>query len=255
MKKTFCATCTVLAIVCLVGVGCAKKVAVATPPSPQVQKAIAMPDKPVIELFTASPGSIDKGADSTLRWTVLHANNVQIAPALGTVQESGNRLIFPSADTIYTLTATGPGGRVSATTSVSVLVHAASNMPDQATRARIQDLLNRIQDAYFDYNKHNLRPDAQTALVADAHTLSEILKQYPDYKLTVQGYADERGSEEYNLALGDKRADQAKDYLSSLGVPAAQLKTVSYGKERPVCTEHNEECWQRNRRAHITQEQ
>jgi peptidoglycan-associated lipoprotein len=186
---------------------------------------------------------------------VLHANNVQIAPALGTVQESGSRLIFPSADTVYTLTATGPGGHASATTSVSVLVHAASNMPDQATRVRIQDLLNRIQDAYFDYNKHDLRPDAQTALVADAHTLSEILKQYPDYKLTVQGYCDERGSEEYNLALGDKRANQAKEFLSSLGVPSAKLKTISYGKERPVCTEQNEECWQKNRRAHITQEQ
>jgi peptidoglycan-associated lipoprotein len=257
VKKTFCATCTVLAIVCLVGVGCAKKTAVAPPPAPQVQKAAAAPapDKPVIELFTASPGSIDKGADSTLRWTVLHANNVQIAPALGTVQESGTRRIFPSADTVYTLTATGPGGRASASTSVSVLVHAASNMPDQATRVRIQDLLNRIQDAYFDYNKHDLRPDAQTALVADAHTLSEILKQYPDYKLTVQGYCDERGSEEYNLALGDKRANQAKEFLSSLGVPSAQLKTISYGKERPVCTEQNEECWQKNRRAHITQEQ
>jgi peptidoglycan-associated lipoprotein len=128
-------------------------------------------------------------------------------------------------------------------------------MPDQATRNRIQDLLNRIQDAYFDYNQHNLRPDAEKALLADARTLGEILKQYPDYKLTVQGYCDERGSEEYNLALGDKRAAQAKEYLASLGVPGAQLNTISYGKERPVCTEHNEACWQRNRRAHITQEQ
>ena len=128
-------------------------------------------------------------------------------------------------------------------------------MPDQATRNRIQDLLNRIQDAYFDYNKHNLRPDAEKALVSDAQTLGEILKQYPDYKLTVAGYCDERGSEEYNLALGDKRATQAKDYLDSLGIPSAQLKTISYGKEKPVCTEHSEACWRRNRRAHITQEQ
>jgi outer membrane protein OmpA-like peptidoglycan-associated protein len=93
--------------------------------------------------------------------------HLQITPALGAVQESGSKLIFPNADTVYNLTATGPGGSASATTSVSVLVHAASNMPDQATRARIQDLLNRIQDAYFDYNKDNLRPDAQTTLVAE----------------------------------------------------------------------------------------
>ncbi|HUE04493.1 MAG TPA: OmpA family protein, partial [Bryobacteraceae bacterium] len=90
---------------------------------------------------------------------------------------------------------------------------------------------------------------------ADAKTLGEILSQYPDYKLTVQGYCDERGSEEYNLALGDKRAVQAKDYLAELGVPASQLLTVSFGKEKQICSEHDEACWQKNRRAHITQEQ
>ncbi len=131
----------------------------------------------------------------------------------------------------------------------------ASTMPDAATRARIQDLLNRIEDAYFDYDKHDIRPDAQKALVDDAHTLADILRQYPDYKLTVEGYCDERGSDEYNIALGDARAKQAKDYLVNLGIPADQLRTVSYGRERPVCTEHDENCWQKNRRAHITQEQ
>lgn len=126
-------------------------------------------------------------------------------------------------------------------------------MPDAATRARIQDLLNRIQDAYFDYNKHTLRPDAEAALKTDAQTLADILKQYPDFKLTVEGYADERGSEEYNLALGDARAKQTKEYLSSLGIPANQLNVVSYGKDKPVCTDHTEDCWQKNRRTHVTQ--
>ena len=130
-----------------------------------------------------------------------------------------------------------------------------NRMPDAATKARIQDLLNRIEDAYFDFNRHNIRPDAQKALSADAKTLGEILKQYPDYKLTIQGNCDERGSDEFNLALGDARANAAKDYLASLGVPAAQLNTVSFGKEHPVCTEHDESCWQKNRRVHITQEQ
>ncbi len=128
-------------------------------------------------------------------------------------------------------------------------------MPDAATRATIQELLNRIQDAYFDYNRHDIRPDAQKTLAADAKTLAEILKQYPTYKLTVEGNCDERGSDEFNIALGDARAKEAKEYLASLGIPADQLKTVSYGKEKPVCTEHDEACWQRNRRAHITQEQ
>src|ERR1700683_4485976 len=122
---------------------------------------------------------------------------------------------------------------------------ASPRLPDAATRARIQDLLNRIQDAYFDYNQHTLRPDAEAALKTDAQTLADIIKQYPDFKLTVQGFADERGSDEYNLALGDARAKQTKEYLSNLGLPGNQLATISYGKEKPVCTEHDEECWQK----------
>ena len=247
--------CSMVGAVCLIAVGCSKKVAVKPAPPPQAQEAKAAPEKPVISLFTASPATIDKGGDTTLRWTVEHATNVSIAPAVGQVQESGDHMVFPSSDTEYTLTATGPGGTATASTNVNVTVKTASNMPNEATKNEIQELLNSIQDAYFDYNKHNIRPDAQKALVADSKTLGEILKQYPDYKLVVQGYCDERGSEEYNLALGDKRAEQAKDYLASLGVPGSQLNTISYGKERPVCTEHNEECWQRNRRAHITQQQ
>lgn len=130
-----------------------------------------------------------------------------------------------------------------------------SRMPDAATRATIQDLLNRIQDAYFDYDKHTLRPDAEVALKQDAQTLADIIKQYPDFKLTVEGHCDERGSEEYNLALGDARAKQAKEYLATLGLPADQLQLISYGKDHPVCNDHDEECWQKNRRAHITQAQ
>jgi peptidoglycan-associated lipoprotein len=243
-------------LACLIGIGCSKKVAVKAPPPVQPQQAqAAAPEKPVITLFAASPDSIDKGSQATLRWVVEHASNVQIAPAVGSVNESGNRTIFPSTDTVYTLTATGPGGNASATTSVSIVVHTASRMPDQATKDRIQDLLNRIQDAYFDYDKHTIRPDAQAALASDAKTLGEILRQYPEYKLTVQGYCDERGSEQYNMALGDKRALQAKEYLASLGVPDSQLKTISFGKEKQICDEHDEACWQKNRRAHITQEQ
>ena len=130
-----------------------------------------------------------------------------------------------------------------------------SKMPDAQTKARIQELLDRIQDAYFDYNQHSLRPDAETALKQDVQTLSEIIRQYPDFRLTIEGYCDERGSDEYNLALGEARAKQAKEYMASLGLPAEQLKTVSYGREKPICTEHDETCWQKNRRAHITQAQ
>ena len=127
----------------------------------------------------------------------------------------------------------------------------ASHYPDAVTRARIDQLLAKIEDAYFDYNKANLRPDAMKALQADSTELRDILKDFPDYKLTIEGHCDERGSAEYNLALGDRRAGAAKDYLVGIGIPSPQLNVISYGKERPVCEEENENCWQRNRRIHI----
>ncbi len=127
----------------------------------------------------------------------------------------------------------------------------ASRSPNAAPRARIDELLAKIEDAYFDYDKATIRADALKTLEADSSELRDILAQYPDYKLTIQGYCDERGSEEYNMGLGDRRAAAAKDYLVQVGIPSTQLATISYGKEHPVCTDHTEACWQRNRRIHI----
>ena len=126
--------------------------------------------------------------------------------------------------------------------------------PSPATRARIDELIGRIQDAYFDYDAHTLRNDAISTLAADSKELAEILRQYPGYKLKIEGFCDERGSAEYNVALGDARAKAAKDYLVNAGVAASQLDTVSFGKENQVCTEHDESCWQKNRRVHIVAE-
>jgi peptidoglycan-associated lipoprotein len=126
-----------------------------------------------------------------------------------------------------------------------------SRMPNAETRKRIDELLARIEDAYFDYNQHSLRPDAIKALQADSTELRDIIVQYPDYHLTIEGHADERGSEQYNLALGDARAKAAKAYLTQVGIPDAQLHVVSYGKDKPICDEHDEACWQKNRRIHI----
>jgi len=131
---------------------------------------------------------------------------------------------------------------------------APSNYPNAATRARIDELIARIQDAYFDYDQHTLRNDAIATLSADSKELAEILRNYPGYKLKIEGYCDERGSAEYNIALGDARAKAAKDYLVNAGVASAQLDTVSFGKEMPVCTDHEESCWQKNRRVHIIAE-
>ena len=105
-----------------------------------------------------------------------------------------------------------------------------------------------IKDAFFDFDKSNIRPDASQVLTANA----DFLKTKPDIKFTIEGHCDERGSEEYNLGLGDRRATAAKGFLGNLGVSADRVTTISYGKDRPVCTEETEQCWQRNRRAHMT---
>jgi peptidoglycan-associated lipoprotein len=104
-----------------------------------------------------------------------------------------------------------------------------------------------LTDAYFDYDQSDLREDARSALSADA----EWLKKYPSVQVLIEGYCDERGTGAYNLALGDRRANAAKEYLVSLGVDGSRIRTVSYGEERPFCTESHEDCWQQNRRAHF----
>jgi peptidoglycan-associated lipoprotein len=141
--------------------------------------------------------------------------------------------------------------RASAQTPASARASEPPRTPNAVTRARIDTLLARIEDAYFDYDQHTLRADAIQALQADSTELRDILKDYPDYKLAVEGHCDERGSAEYNMALGQERAQAAKDYLVQVGIPGGQLATVSYGKEKPLCDEHDEACWQKNRRIHI----
>jgi peptidoglycan-associated lipoprotein len=130
-------------------------------------------------------------------------------------------------------------------------VTARPTTPDAATRKRIDELLARIEDAYFDYDKATLRSDAIEALRKDSNELRDILKDYPAYKLTFEGHADERGSAEYNMALGQARAEAAKSYLVQVGIPAEQLGVITYGKQKPACQESNENCWQKNRRIHI----
>ena len=123
-----------------------------------------------------------------------------------------------------------------------------------AVRKQLSDELAKLEDALFDYDQSTIRSDASVALRDDVNVIRGILADYPSQKLVIEGHADERGSAEYNLALGDRRAHAVQEFLSSMGVPGPQLAVVSYGKERPVCTDESESCWQRNRRAHVTAE-
>lgn len=115
------------------------------------------------------------------------------------------------------------------------------------TRKSLSEISSYLKPAFFDYDKSDIRSDARDVLAADA----TWLKRYPGVQFTIEGHCDERGTAQYNLALGDRRANAAKDYLASLGVDASRIKTVSYGKERPFDTGHDEEAWQKNRRAHF----
>jgi|SRR5580658_1372536 peptidoglycan-associated lipoprotein len=238
--------------------GCKKKTPPPPPPPPAPAPAPAPappPAAPTIAEFVAEPSSIERGQSSTLRWTVSDASSITIDNSIGTVQTPGNRRVFPGASTTYTLTATGPGGTKTATATVNVTEPPAPPPPPVVNKPTLVDMLSAtVQDAYFDYDKSDVRDDARAALTKDADALKAIFSSFPDASITIEGHCDERGSAEYNLALGDRRAAAAKEFLVQLGVPGDKLKTISYGKERPVpdCTESNETCWQKNRRAHFS---
>ena len=129
------------------------------------------------------------------------------------------------------------------------------DLEDQKTVAqRLNQHLTRLNDALFDYDKATIRDDARAVLQDDVQVIRQILATHPAQKLLIEGHCDERGSEEYNMALGDRRAAAAKEFLVSMGISPAQLNVISYSNSRPVCTDRSEDCWQKNRRAHVTAE-
>jgi peptidoglycan-associated lipoprotein len=224
------------------------------PPPPKVEAAPPPPPAaPTITAFAAEPSSIERGQSSTLNWTVTGATSISIDNGIGPVQASASRRVFPGNSTTYTLTATGSGGSNTATATVNVTEPAPPPPPPPANKPTLDQMLSgSVVDAYFDYDKNDIREDARAALTKDADALKAIFSSFPDASVTIEGHCDERGSAEYNLALGDRRAAAAKEFLVQLGVPGDKLKTISYGKERPHCTDHDESCWQKNRRAHFS---
>jgi len=201
--------------------------------------------------FSAEPSSIDRGQAATLRWSVNDATSVTIDP-LGTVQSNGSRQVFPSNTTTYRLTATGPGGNASASATVNVTVPPPPPPAPPPAKTTLTEMLERnVGDALFDYDSSDIREDARNTLTRNSDSLKAILREFPSATIVVEGHCDERGSAEYNLGLGDRRATAAKEFLAQLGVPADRLRTISYGKERQACTEQSEACYQKNRRAHF----
>ncbi len=219
--------------------GCKKK---ETPPPPPP------PAKPVTATLSANPPSIQRGQSATLTWSTENATDVTLDG--NKVDPSGSQTVSPTETTTYHLTAKGAAGTQEATAQVSVTPPPTPTPTPAPTPTPITDdqlFAQTVKDIYFDYDKADLRADAQQALAQAA----QLIKQ-KGWKVQIEGNCDDRGSTEYNLALGERRADAAKQALIQNGVGADALKTISYGKEKPACTESNEDCWQKNRRDHFT---
>jgi peptidoglycan-associated lipoprotein len=231
---------TLVAIVFLAG--CHKKVAPPPPPPPPA------PNSPTASL-SASPNTVDPGQSTTLTWQTSNATDVSI-DGIGPVDVSGSRQVTPTDSTTYHLVAKGTGGTQDATARVTV--NAAPAPPPTTTSNATEEELfaQNVKDVYFDYDKYDIRSTDQASIQADAR----FLQQHANIHITIEGHSDERGSTEYNLALGANRADAVKNALIQAGIGGDRIKTISYGKEKPFCTESNESCWQQNRRGHFVYE-
>jgi peptidoglycan-associated lipoprotein len=217
--------------------GCAKKAAKVTPPPPPA------PTPAPTATLAANPSVVQQGQSSVLTWQTSNANQITIA-GLGTLPPSGSRTVVPSSSTTYDLVAKGPGGTNEASTRITVNTPIAAATPSPTD----EELFARnVKDVFFDYDKYVIRPDEAPKVQNN----EAFLTQHPSIKVLVEGHCDDRGSEEYNIALGTSRAETVKRTLEQEGVPAARIRTVSYGKEKPFCTEDNEQCWQQNRVDHF----
>ena len=239
---------TAAAIALTVLSGCHKKSSGVNPNSlgPTTDTTAAAPTA----TLTADPLAIDLGQSVVLNWRTQNATTVTI-DGIGPVNNNGTQTVSPSNSTNFHLIAKGDGGTADANVRVTVRVPVAPTAPvadangDMGTDAAFHQ---NVQDAFFDYDSYDLRPDAQTAVAQAA----SYLTAHPAIRVVIGGYSDERGSAEYNLALGENRANAAKTALVSAGVSGSRLRVVSYGKEKQFCTESTESCWQQNRRAQFS---
>lgn len=230
----------VLALSALLTLGaCGKK---ATPPPPPPPPAPTAPTASI----SVNPSTIQAGQSASLTWQTSDATDVSI-DGIGAVQPNGSQSVSPSESTTYHLTAKGSGGTQEATARLTVTPASAPPPPPTTNVTDEQLFSQNVKDVYFDYDKADVRGDQQSSVQADA----QFFGQHSNMNFTVEGHCDERGSTEYNLALGDQRASAVKSALTAAGVNASRIKTISYGKEKPFCTESNEACWQQNRRGHL----
>ena len=235
------------------GIACTKRTAVLAPPTPpKVEATVApKPNPPTIATFVADPGTVERGQSATLRWVVKDATQIEIDQGIGSVAAIDKRRVSPNDGTTYRLRAKGPGGETSASTALAVTLPPPPAKPVTPPATISERLSKEVQDVYFDFDKSGIRQDARETLGRNAAALKSILSDFPTHTVILEGHCDERGSAEYNVALGDRRGTAAKASLGEMGVALERLLIISYGKERPQCSESTEECWQENRRVHF----
>jgi peptidoglycan-associated lipoprotein len=197
--------------------------------------------------ITADPAAIDLGQSVVLNWRSQNASAVTI-DGIGDVNLNGTQTVSPSNSTNFHLTAKGDGGVAEASVRVTVRVPVAPTAPPAADMGSEAAFHQNVQDIFFDYDSYELRPDASTSVTQAA----SYLASHPAIKVIIGGYCDDRGSAEYNLALGENRANSARAALVSAGVSSNRLRVISYGKEKQFCTDETESCWQQNRRAQFS---
>jgi len=230
--------------------GCGHKTA---PVSPSASAPTVSPTAAPTANLTADPLAIDLGQSVVLNWRTTDATTVTI-DGIGQVPVNGTQTVSPSTSTNFHLTAKGDGGTAEANVRVTVRVPVAPVAPTDTGNTTTADMGSdavfhqNVPDIFFDYDSYDLRPDGQTA----ASKAATYLVAHPDLKIVIGGYCDERGSAEYNLALGENRANSAKTALVNAGVNSSRIRVVSYGKEKQFCTDSTEECWQQNRRAQFS---
>ena len=233
----------VVFVVLVAVAGCGKKT---KPPSAgETAPAATLAPAPTAQL-TATPAFVSAGDQVQLSWTTTGATTVSI-DGIGDVPTSGVKTVTPSESTSYHLVARGEGGTAEATARVTVNAPPAVVVPT-STMSPEEEFKANVQDIFFDYDTYDIRGDAQATLSRDA----SYLVSHSSAKIVIGGYCDERGSNEYNLALGQNRADATKNALVAAGVAASRIRVIGYGKEKPFCAESTEECWQQNRRAGFT---
>jgi peptidoglycan-associated lipoprotein len=234
--------------VCLVATlilsGCHKKT---TPPPPPPPPASPAPASPTASI-TANPAVIQQGQATTLAWETSNATDASIA-GIGTVPMRNSQVVSPTESTTYTITAKGPGGTVEQSARVTVNKPTQAALPPSMTEEEL--FAQNVKDVYFNYDKYEIE-SGDTSKVADD---AAFLAKYPDMKVVIGGHCDERGSEEYNIALGENRAEALKKALVAQGIPATRIRVISYGKEKPFCTDEDEACWAKNRVDHLKLDQ